>query len=103
MFGDIGKMLQNFGEMKAKAAEMEKELSALVVQGESKDGLVKVRVNGKFEVLDVQVADGISGKPAAEIAVHVREAVSKAMSQARKIAQEKARELTGGMSIPGLF
>jgi DNA-binding YbaB/EbfC family protein len=103
MFGDLGNMLSSFGDLRKRAEQMEKELQAAVIEGSSKDDLVTVRMNGKMEVLDVRVKDEIAGKNAREIETHIRDAVSKASAQARKLTQEKLRDVSGGMSIPGLF
>lgn len=103
MFGDLMKMLGDANELRKKAAEVEKELTATIIEGSSKNGLVVVRVNAKFEVLDVRVDDSVSGKPSSEIASLTREALSNASAQVRKVTAEKMRALTGGMSVPGLF
>lgn len=103
MLGDIGKMLSGFGDLRKRAEEMEKELQAAIIEGSSKDDLVTIRINGKMEVLDVRVKDEIASKNAREIENHIRDAVSKATAQARRLTQEKLRDVSGGMSIPGLF
>jgi DNA-binding YbaB/EbfC family protein len=101
MFGDMGKMMKQVSEMKAKMAAVENELTKLIVKGDSKDGSVEVEITGKMKLRTVSLKDNLpADKKAREKAIF--EAVESALTQVSNTAQQKLKDVTGGMKIPGL-
>src|SRR4051812_27302331 len=49
--------LKDLYNLKKQAAEMDKQLSAERVEGSSSNDLVRIVINGKHDVLEVQIAD----------------------------------------------
>ena len=63
-------MFKNLGLMEKSVMEMMKKMQSIVVEGESGAGLVKVKMNGKSEVVGVEIADelfNISDKATLEV------------------------------------
>lgn len=51
----IGEILQQAGQMKAEFEKFQGELEKLTFEGSSGGGMVKVKVNGKQEVLAIEI------------------------------------------------
>lgn len=96
MFG-----LDKLKQVQKQAKEMKETLSAIVVEGTSSDGNVKVQANGNKEVLSVDIDQSI---------LHVREKadidrlVLEAIQDAMRLAQNESEAHIKGMmpNIPGL-
>jgi len=101
--------LANMGDMLKKVKHMQDELKK--VQEELKDERyeasaegVKCVVSGDMEVEDLTISPSlIKGGDDVRISALVKEAVSSAMHEAKGVAKDKLRRVTGGLSIPGLF
>ena len=99
--GDMGKMLKQVGEMKAKMSEVEKELQNTVIKTASKDGSVEVEITGKMKLKSVKILKDLDpDRGRVEKALY--EAFSAALEQVSDVAQKKLSAVTGGMKIPGL-
>ncbi len=101
MFGDIGAMMKMARELQGKMQELQGTLQALRVTGESGAGMVRVVMNGKHEVVAVEITDeAMADREMLQGLVHA--ATNDAV---RRVADEiKARmgEMTGGLPLPGL-
>jgi DNA-binding YbaB/EbfC family protein len=99
MFGNLGEMMK----MQKQLKDIQKKIKKAEHQGESSDALVKVTVNGEFELIAISIHDelaksGDRGK--IEKAVH--SAVNTAVAKGKEFAAAQMKELTGGLSLPGL-
>jgi DNA-binding YbaB/EbfC family protein len=101
MFGDMGKMMKQVTEMKTKMAAVENELNKLIVKGTSKDSSVEIELTGKMKLKTVNLKVNLpTDKKVLEKAIF--EAVDSALTQVSNTAQQKLKDVTGGMKIPGL-
>ena len=100
MKGALANMLKQAQEMQSKLENAKEELANLVVTGESGGGMVRITINGKFEVEAVLIEESVyvSGKSLLEdlIAGAFNDATKK-MSQLNK---EKMAGITGGLEMP---
>ncbi|HEX5429804.1 MAG TPA: YbaB/EbfC family nucleoid-associated protein [Patescibacteria group bacterium] len=80
--------LKDLYNLRKQASEMEKQLSAERVEGQSNNGLVRIVINGKHDLLEVQIADtpNYDRKTMAE---SFKEAHAKASGALQKILVEK--------------
>jgi len=105
MFGNMGKLMKLAGEMKTKLPEMKAKLAASEYQADAGGGMVKAKVNGKMQVVDINISpellndEGLSVDMLEDL---IRAAISAAQAQAAKAAEEAMMELTGGMELPGM-
>lgn len=126
---NIASLMGNAGQLKEKFAQMQEELGRKTVDGEAGAGAVRVTVNGRFEVLRVQLDQsmlqtllGPMSEPDAAVDANVdaaaqqlrasddlhmiedliKAATNAAMFKARDLVKDEMREITGGMDIPGL-
>jgi len=96
-------MLKQAQELKSKLDKAQKELNKLVVEAESGKGAVKVTVNGKQEILSIEISpEVIDPNKAKQLQELILKAVREAHSKSQKIASKQLSSLTGGLKIPGL-
>jgi hypothetical protein len=108
-FGNLGGMgsMGNLMKQAQKAMEqmqrMEEELSALKVEGSAGGGMVRVEATGAglFEAvhIDPSVIDPDDVEMLQDL---VLSAFRDAQEKAVKLKEERVKQLTGGMGIPGM-
>jgi hypothetical protein len=91
-------------EMQQKMARLQEELGHKEVEAASGGGMVRVKMNGRQEVLGVQIDPQVFADGDREM---LEELVAAAFNEARRTSLELAKEemskLTGGLPLPGLF
>ncbi|MDR1997272.1 MAG: YbaB/EbfC family nucleoid-associated protein [Candidatus Margulisbacteria bacterium] len=102
MFGDMGKMLKQVGEMKAKMSAVEKELQNMVVKTAAKDGSVEVELTGKMKLKSVKVLKDLDNSDKRKVESVLYEVFNAALTQVSDLAQKKLSAVTGGLKLPGL-
>lgn len=99
---DIMGMMKQAKQLQEKMQSMQDEIAALVIEGSSGGGLVKVTVNGKSELKTLKIDASLLKPEEAEI---VEDLIVAAYSDARVKAEarlaDKMREMTGGLGLPG--
>lgn len=109
MIEGVAKLLRQFHAMQGEMKKIQEQIAREEVSGSSGGEMVKVTINGKFEVLDVQLdrklleegnVDMLEGMIVA--------AMNNAVAKMQELLKEKVKELTGGLNlgelgIPGLF
>lgn len=105
---NIMKQVQN---AQKRAEQAQKELSALEITGESAGGSVKVTCDGQGKFKSIKIApEAINPENPASVDSETIEMLEDVISAAIKQANEKAsaemaskmKQITGGISIPGL-
>lgn len=101
--GNLSGMLKQAMEMKGKVEELKEQLGNEIIEAASGGGMVKVMMNGKFEVISVKIDTEIvdPGDPET-LETLVQAAVNEAVQKVQELVQSKMKELTGGIDIPGL-
>lgn len=102
--GDMAKMMKAAQDMQGKMAEMQDQLSRIVVVGESGAGLVKARATAKGEVTGLDIDPSIlvpSEKEVVEdlIITAIRDAQSKATNR----SQQEMMRLGEALGLPADF
>jgi DNA-binding YbaB/EbfC family protein len=99
-FEDLMKQAQAFTQ---QLARMKAELAREVVSASAGGGMVTAEVNGRGQLIKVtiepQVADAEELEMLQDLVVA---AVNSALQKAKDLAAEKTRQITGGISIPGI-
>lgn len=112
MFDHLKNLAALMGQAKELRARMEQIQAALAkkeVEGEAGAGAVRVRMNGKFEVLKVSVdrplvatLAGTGTQADAQIVGElIASAVNDAMTKAQALAQDEMMRATGLSGLPG--
>ncbi|MDO9575522.1 MAG: YbaB/EbfC family nucleoid-associated protein [bacterium] len=93
-------LLKSFQEIQGAIAQIQDDLKKETAQISSGGGLVKVIVNGNQEIVKVEIApELINMKDKSLLEDLILSAVNEARKKAQEIAQEKVKEVTGGMDI----
>lgn len=100
-FGDIMKQAQ---EMQEKMKIVQDEIAALVIEGESGAGLVKVKLSGKGDCLEVKLKPMVLSDTSEEGVEILEDLIGAAFNDAkRKVdgeSQAKMQAVTGGLNLP---
>jgi len=97
-------MLGKVKEMQAKLKEAQDNLVNVHATGESGGGLVKVTVNGKKQIIHLDIDNDLIKPTDKEMLQDlVVAAVNKALEDVEEKAREELKKATGGLpNIPGL-
>ena len=108
-FSDLGKMKEMMSQAREMQAQMEQKLAQTVVEAESGGGMVKVRMNGKKEVLRLKIESTALGASTGDIEL-LEDLIAAAINEAGRRADEAIKSsvagmmgnLTAGLNLPGL-
>ena len=92
-------MLKQAQEMKSNFAKLKQNIENTFFFGESSDGLVKVKVNGKGLLVDLSILyEEI--KNTGQVEESVKFAYSEAKKKSDEFCESEMNKATGGMSLP---
>lgn len=101
---NIGNLMKQAQQMQAKMAMLQNELAEREVEASAGGGMVKVKVNGKQEILSISInKECVDPNDVATLEELVFTAVNQAMKQSQDMVSQAMSKVTGGMNIPGLF
>jgi DNA-binding YbaB/EbfC family protein len=107
--GQLAGLMKNLPKIKEEVEQMQGRLGQLVAEGDAGAGMVKVRCNGRMEVLGVTLSDeALKGGDREMLEDLIRAATNQAIARARQMAAEEASKMAGnlglppGMGLPGL-
>ena len=104
--GNMSKLLKQAQEMQTQIEEVQNQLSDMIIDAESGGGMVSVKVNGKQEVLELNIEESALNEDKELLEDLIISAINKGLSKAQSESQNKMNSVTGGMmggmKIPGL-
>ena len=104
--GNMSKLLKQAQEMQTQIEEVQNQLSDMIIDADAGGGMVSVKVNGKQEVLEIDIEESALGEDKEMLEDLIISAVNKALSKAQAESQSKMNSVTGGMmggmKIPGM-
>ena len=104
--GNMSKLLKQAQEMQQQIEDVQGQLSDMIVEAESGGGMVTVKVNGKQQVLEVNINQEAMAEDREILEDLIISALNKALSKAQTDSQEKMNSVAGGMmsglKIPGM-
>ena len=104
-FSDLGKMQEMLAQAQQMQQDVDVRLAATVVEADSGGGAVKVRMNGKKELLGITIAPSAASAAASDLSLLedlIVAAVNAAARKAENAQQTATSSLLGGMNLPGL-
>jgi DNA-binding YbaB/EbfC family protein len=94
-------MMKQVGEMQARMQQMQEELAAIEIEGQSGGGLVKVTLSGKGDVKKVRIDPSLVKPDEAEILEDlVVAAAQDAKGKLDALLQAKMQDMAGGLPLP---
>ena len=103
MFGKGMNMYKQAQQMQKKMQQIQLDLEDLRVEGKSGGEMVIATVNGKKDLISINIKSDVLNEDKEMVEDLVLSAVNQALKNAENISQEKMSSVTGGMKIPGLF
>ena len=101
--GGMGKYGKTFQDMQQKLQKLDAELKERVVEAASGGGMVKVKVNGAEEIVDIKIEkDVINPDDKGMLEDLVLAAVNEGIKKAKKLREAELAKITG-MVMPGLM
>ena len=99
--GDLGGILRGVQEMQRKMAEVQESLARQTVVGESGGDMVKATMNGRGELLRVDVDPTLMTEDDREMVQElIVVAVNNASARAKELGQQEMNRLLGEANIP---
>jgi DNA-binding YbaB/EbfC family protein len=102
--GGLAGVLRNLPKLQEEMAKMQENLAQVSADGDAGAGMVKVKVNGKFELTSCAISDEALKLNDREMLEDlIKAAVNQAMAKARDAIQEESAKLAAGMGMPPGF
>jgi DNA-binding YbaB/EbfC family protein len=99
--GDMGKMMKAAQEMQTKMAELQENLNAMTVTGESGAGLVRATATAKGELTALEIDPSIFNPDEKEVVEDlILAAINDAQAKAAEKSQSEMAKLTEGLGLP---
>jgi len=101
--GNMGGMMKKVQKMQKEMAKVQKELEVKEVEATAGGGVVKAVVNGKKEIVTLNIdPEAVDPEDVEMTQDLIIAAVNEAISKAEKMMEEGMAKVTGGMNIPGM-
>ena len=104
--GNMSQLLKQARDVQKKIEEVQNELDDLTIDGESGGGMVKVVVNGKQQLLELEIDPDAIKEDKELLEDLIISAVNNALSKSLEESQQRMNAVTGnmlgGMNIPGM-
>ena len=102
--GGMGDLLKQAQEMQGRIAKIQEELGQKTVEGSAGGGMVRVTVNGQFNLSTVKIEPSVITAEEKEMLEDlILAAVNDGMRKAREMVSTEMSKITGGFKIPGLM
>jgi len=106
-FGNMGnmqKMMKQVQKMQADMARLQEELGNRTVEATAGGGVVKAVMNGKQELIELNIAPEILNPDEAEMLQDlIVAAFNEALRKSQEMVSQEMNKITGGLKMPGLF
>ena len=101
---NFNQLIQQAQKMQGFVKQMQHEMEDRRIEGTSGGGMVRVVVNGKQEVLEIQIHQEVVDPKDMEILEElVAAAVNRALEKSREVLGEEMSKITGGVALPGFL
>ena len=101
---DMSEIMRQAQDFQQRLSQVQNELAGRVVTASVGGGMVSVTVNGKNELLSIQIdKEVINPDDQARLQARIVSAGIDGINKATDMAQTEMRKLTGGIDIPGMF
>jgi DNA-binding YbaB/EbfC family protein len=99
--GQFAGLLQQLPKIKAEMERLQQRLGQIVAEGAAGGGMVRVKVNGKLEVLSCSISDEtfrLNDKEMLEDLIQA--AANQALDKARQLAAEETSKMAAAFGLP---
>jgi DNA-binding YbaB/EbfC family protein len=101
---DMNEIMKQAQQMQQRMSQVQNELAGRMVTASVGGGMVSVTVNGKNELMSVQIDKEVINPEDQEMLQDlIVSAVNEGIKKAQDMAQIEMKKLTGGINLPGMF
>jgi DNA-binding YbaB/EbfC family protein len=104
MFKEIGQfagLLKQLPKIREEMDKLQQRLGEITAEGDAGAGMVRVKVNGKMEMLSCTISDELMQLNDREMLEDlIRAATNQAMERVRKSVQEETGKMASGFGLP---
>jgi DNA-binding YbaB/EbfC family protein len=100
---NFGNIMKQAKKMQERIGQMQQELEMRTIEAQAGGGMVKVVVNGKFEIVSLKIEKDVVNPEDIEMLQDlIVAAVNEGIRKAQEMASEEMAKITGGLNIPGM-
>ncbi len=97
-------LMKKAQKMQQDLAKAQKELANKIVEGSAGGGMVKVEMNGKNQIVSLNIDKEVVDPEDVEMLEDlIIAAINEAQEKVAKSTEDEMSKLTGGINIPGMF
>ncbi len=99
--GQIFNLMRSLPKLKEEAEKLQQNLAGLTAEGDAGAGMVRVRINGKMEVLRCEISEEAMKLGDREMLEDlIRSATNQALEKVRRLVAEETSKLAAGLGLP---
>ena len=100
----MGNLMKQAMQMQAKITTLQKELETRELETSVGGGAVKIRINGKQEILQLTISpDAVNPSDVETLQELLKTGINQAVKESQTMVSSAMSKVTGGLNIPGLF
>lgn len=99
---ELAEAFKKAQQIQDDAKKLQEELENLVIEEQSPDGFVIVKMSGDQKPLSIDIKEEALSKGAAELSEIVTATIKKVHQKSTEIMREKMESLTGNLGLPGM-
>lgn len=104
MAKNMNNLLKQAQQMQQKITTLQKELESRELDISSGGGMIKIKVNGKQEILEMSIdKECVDPNDVGMLEELVKTAVNQAVRESQDMVSNAMSKVTGGINIPGMF
>lgn len=104
MSNNMNNLLKQAQQMQQKMATLQKELEARELETSAGGGAVKIKINGKQEIISLTLdKECVDPNDVEMLQDLLKTAVNQAIKESQDMVSKAMSKVTGGLNLPGFF
>jgi DNA-binding YbaB/EbfC family protein len=100
---NFGNIMKQAKKMQEQIGQLQQELEAKTIEAQAGGGMVRVAVNGKFNIVSIKIEKDVVNPEDIEMLQDlIAAAVNEGIRKAQEMASAEMAKITGGLGIPGM-
>ena len=100
---NINNIMKQAKKMQEKIGKLQQELENETIEAQAGGGMVRVIVNGKFEIVSLKIEKEVVNPEDIEMLQDlIVAAVNEGIRKSQEMASSEMSKITGGLGIPGM-
>lgn len=98
---DMGNLMKQAKEMKAKMQQVQDELKKTIVESEVENGKIIIKMTGELECTNLTIDDSLMNDKE-KLAKLLVKAINKCATKSKQLATKQLSDISGGLNLPGM-